>query len=50
MVTTDIPKAKILGDEKKTRGSTVTYEIMIKAGKKTGKVILRADGKAIKTE
>jgi hypothetical protein len=36
--------------EKTTKGSEVTYEVKIKAGKKTGKVILSADGKIIKKE
>ena len=49
-VTTDMPKAKIVRGEKTTKGSEVTYEVKIKAGKKTGKVILSADGKIIKKE
>ena len=49
-VTTDMPKAKIMRGEKITKGSEVTYEVKIKAGKKTGKVILSADGKIIKKE
>jgi hypothetical protein len=48
VVTTDMPKAKILGGEKMIKGSEVTYEIKIKAGKRTGKVVLNADGKIIK--
>lgn len=49
-VTTDMPKAKIVGGEKTTKGSEVTYEVKIKAGKKTGKVVLSAQGKIIKKE
>jgi hypothetical protein len=50
VVTTDMPKAKILGGEKTTKGSEVTYEVKIKAGKKMGKVVVSADGKIIKKE
>jgi hypothetical protein len=49
-VTTNMHKAQILGGEKTTKGSEITYEIKIKAGKKTGKVVLSADGKIIKKE
>jgi hypothetical protein len=49
-VTADIPKAKIVGGEKTTKGNDVTFELKIKSGKKTGKVVLSADGKIIKKE
>jgi hypothetical protein len=49
-VTTDMPKANIVGGEKTTKGSEVTYEIKIKAGKKIGEVVVSAKGKIIKKE
>jgi hypothetical protein len=49
-ISTAMPKAKILGGEKTTKGNEVTFDIKIKAGKKTGKVVLNADGKIIKKE
>jgi hypothetical protein len=49
-VTAAMPKATIVGGEKTTKGNDVTYEIKVTAGKKTGKVILSADGKIIKKE
>ena len=49
-ITTDTPKAKIIGGEKTTKGSQVTYEVKIKAGKKMEKIIVSADGKIIKKD
>jgi hypothetical protein len=49
-VTTEMPKAKIAGGEKTTKGTEVTYDIKVTVGKKPGKVILSADGKIIKKE
>jgi hypothetical protein len=47
-ITADMPKAKIVGGEKTTKGTDVTYEVKITVGKKMGKVVLSADGKIIK--
>jgi len=47
-ITADMPKAKILGGEKTTKGTSVTYDVNVKIGGKTGTVNLNADGTIIK--
>jgi len=47
-ITADMPKAKILGGEKTTKGTSVTYDVNVKAGEKTGTVNLSVDGTIIK--
>jgi hypothetical protein len=49
-ISADMPKAKIVGGEKTTKGTDVTYEVKVKVGNKTGRVVLNADGKIIKRE
>jgi hypothetical protein len=50
VITDDMPKAKIVGGEKTTKDTDVTYEMNFTVGKRTGKVVLSADGKIIKKE
>jgi hypothetical protein len=49
-ITAEMPKAKIMGGEKTTKGTDVTYEVKVTVGKKMGKIVLSADGKIIKKE